>query len=91
MDSNLSVFFLLQIFLVIIQNLIFLQAGLLANKALYEELFQFCILTQETLEEGLDYLKKALEIERCVQPLKQNSWIESHLVKFGFYIKLFYV
>jgi hypothetical protein len=63
----------------------------LANKALYEELFQFCILTQETLEEGLDYLQKALEIERCVQPLKQNSWIESHLVKFRFYTKLFYV
>jgi hypothetical protein len=52
----------------------------LARKNIYTELFQFCIIRQATLEEGLGYLREAQEIEGCIEPFKQNSWIRTTLV-----------
>ena len=59
------------------------QVGLLARKNLYSKMHQFCVVASSKMKEmkdlyslsdvGQTYLKKVLEIEKCVEPFNRNS------------------
>jgi hypothetical protein len=44
-------------------------------------------MAKHAVAEALDYLTEAKEIEECIEPFKQDSWIKASLV--NFHLQLF--
>ena len=58
----------------------YLQIGLLSRKHLLVEMFQFGIARLETVEEAVAGLREARAIEKCIEPHKNQTWIEENLM-----------